>query len=115
MPTDRAIAADRALPRSASTAPSWRFDRLGASLAKLIAVAFVLLWSLGPIALIAVAAFTPERDIFAVGASAGWRPLKARTQPGRNTCNAPLTVISTLGTTTSSWEHGWRRCAGTGC
>jgi multiple sugar transport system permease protein len=74
VPTDRAIAADRALPRSASTAPSWRFDRLGASLAKLIAVAFVLLWSLGPIALIAVAAFTPERDIFAVGASAGWRP-----------------------------------------
>jgi multiple sugar transport system permease protein len=74
VPTDRTIAAERAIRRSVPTAPSWRLDRLLANLAKSIAVAFVLVWSLGPIALIAVAAFTPERDIFAVGSSAGWRP-----------------------------------------
>jgi multiple sugar transport system permease protein len=74
VPTDRAIAAEGAVLRPVSTAPSWRLDQIGANLAKVIAVAFVLLWSLGPIALIAVAAFTPERDIFAVGSSAGWRP-----------------------------------------
>jgi ABC-type sugar transport system, permease component len=41
-------------------------------LGKAVAVALVLAWSLGPIALIVTAAFTPERDIFATGV--GWRP-----------------------------------------
>ena len=40
-----------------------------------VAVALVLLWSLGPIAMIVFAAFTPERDIFAPGRSLlAWRP-----------------------------------------
>jgi multiple sugar transport system permease protein len=43
--------------------------------ARVLAVAVVLLWSLGPIAMIAFAAFTPERDIFASGRSLlAWRP-----------------------------------------
>lgn len=49
-------------------------ERIWVGLAKALAVALVLLWSIGPIALIAIAAFTPEREIFAVGSSAGWRP-----------------------------------------
>jgi multiple sugar transport system permease protein len=43
--------------------------------ARALAVVVVLLWSLGPIAMIAIAAFTPERDIFASGRSLlAWRP-----------------------------------------
>jgi multiple sugar transport system permease protein len=53
------------------------FGRLWGRLGRLVAVIFVLLWSIGPIALIAIAAFTPEQDIFAVGRSAGWRPTLA--------------------------------------
>lgn len=49
-------------------------DRIWAGIGKAVAIAVVLLWSVGPIALITVAAFTPEREIFAVGASTGWRP-----------------------------------------
>ena len=49
-------------------------DRLLRGLGKAIAVALVLVWSIGPIALIVIAAFTHEREIFAVGPSAGWRP-----------------------------------------
>ena len=45
----------------------------GAALGKAAALALVLIWSIGPIALIVMAAFTPERDIFAV-VSTGWRP-----------------------------------------
>jgi multiple sugar transport system permease protein len=47
-------------------------------LARALAVAVVLVWSLGPIALIALAAFTPEREIFATGhAWSTWRPTLA--------------------------------------
>lgn len=71
MPTDLALA-------RVTTAPlAWRFGRVWGHLGRLIAVIFVLLWSIGPIALIAIAAFTPEQDIFAVGKSAGWRPTLA--------------------------------------
>jgi multiple sugar transport system permease protein len=52
--------------------------RLAIRVAKAAAVAVVLLWSLGPIALIALAAFTPEREIFAAGhAWSAWRPTLA--------------------------------------
>jgi multiple sugar transport system permease protein len=47
-------------------------------LAKAAAVVLVLAWSLGPIALIALAAFTPERDIFSPTRSwATWHPTLA--------------------------------------
>jgi multiple sugar transport system permease protein len=42
--------------------------------ARLLAVAIILLWSLGPIALIFIAAFTPEQEIFAVRSTGGWHP-----------------------------------------
>jgi multiple sugar transport system permease protein len=49
--------------------------RLPIRLAKAAAVAAVLLWSLGPIVLIVMAAFTPEREIFSPTHSlAAWRP-----------------------------------------
>src|SRR5258706_15532000 len=52
--------------------------RLSTRLAKAAAVAVVLLWSLGPIALIVLAAFTPEREIFSPTHSfATWRPTLA--------------------------------------
>ena len=59
---------------AATRLPTWRFD-----LAWVVSPAgpppsSSCSWSLGPIALIVIAAFTPERDIFAVGPSAGWRP-----------------------------------------
>jgi multiple sugar transport system permease protein len=73
VPSDR-IALAPAPGRPAPAAEPWRLRRLAAAAGKLLAMAFVLLWSLGPIALIVVAAFTPEREIFAVGPSAGWRP-----------------------------------------
>ena len=62
--------------RSATAAEtSLRLRRLAGAGARAAAVLLVLVWSLGPIALIVVAAFTPERDIFAVGRSvAAWRP-----------------------------------------
>lgn len=47
--------------------------RFAIGVGKLAASAFILLWSIGPIALIAIAAFTPERDIFAVTRK-GWTP-----------------------------------------
>jgi multiple sugar transport system permease protein len=53
------------------------FGRLWGRLGRLIAVIFVLLWSIGPIAMIAIAAFTPEQDIFAVDRSTGWHPTLA--------------------------------------
>jgi multiple sugar transport system permease protein len=34
----------------------------------------VLVWSIGPIGMIVMAAFTPERDIFAIGSSTSWHP-----------------------------------------
>jgi multiple sugar transport system permease protein len=71
VPSDRIALASA---RPAPAAEPWRLRRLAAAAGKLLAMAFVLLWSLGPIALIVVAAFTPEREIFAVGPSAGWRP-----------------------------------------
>jgi multiple sugar transport system permease protein len=74
VPTDHALASGSAAsaPRRAETSLSLR--RFGAVLGKGIAVVMVLLWSIGPIAMIVSAAFTPEREIFAVGSSAGWRP-----------------------------------------
>jgi multiple sugar transport system permease protein len=51
---------------------AWR--RLAANIGKAIIVVLILVWSLGPIALIVSAALTPERDIFAVGATGPWRP-----------------------------------------
>jgi multiple sugar transport system permease protein len=51
-----------------------RLGSAGAALGKTVALALVLVWSLGPIAMIVTAAFTPERDIFAVGSSTGWHP-----------------------------------------
>jgi multiple sugar transport system permease protein len=59
MPTERA----RHLLRAAAV-----------GVGKAVVVALVLAWSIGPIALIAVAALTPERDIFAVGARGPWQP-----------------------------------------
>ncbi len=47
-----------------------RLSQLGRGLA----LALVLLWSLGPITMIVVAAFTPEKEIFSVTGSAGWQP-----------------------------------------
>ena len=49
-------------------------DRHLRALGKAMAVGFVLIWSIGPIALIVAAAFTHERDIFAVGPTGGWHP-----------------------------------------
>jgi multiple sugar transport system permease protein len=46
--------------------------RLLAHAGRFSAVALVLAWSLGPIALIALAAFTPEREIFSTARSTGW-------------------------------------------
>jgi multiple sugar transport system permease protein len=46
---------------------------LATALGKGVALLFILIWSIGPIALIAMAAFTPERDIFAATRT-GWRP-----------------------------------------
>jgi multiple sugar transport system permease protein len=74
VPSDRATTGEVALGHPASAAWSLRFDWFSITVAKTAAVILVLLWSIGPIALIVVAAFTPERDIFAVGASPGWRP-----------------------------------------
>src|SRR5256885_8328053 len=52
-----------------------RAHRLTIRLAKAVAVAAVLAWSLGPILLIVMAAFTPERDIFSPTRTlASWRP-----------------------------------------
>jgi len=48
--------------------------RFLARLGRAVALAFVLLWSVGPIALIVGAAFTPEKEIFSVTPQAGWRP-----------------------------------------
>jgi multiple sugar transport system permease protein len=55
-----------------------RVRRLSLRLAKAAALLAVLVWSLGPIALIVLAAFTPERDIFSPTHSlAAWRPTLA--------------------------------------
>jgi multiple sugar transport system permease protein len=48
-------------------------SRVAAAFGRATAVIVILLWSIGPIALILLAAFTPERDIFAAS-RAGWRP-----------------------------------------
>ncbi len=48
--------------------------RRAAGLGRLAALALVLVWSVGPIALIVVAAFTNEKEIFAFGARGPWRP-----------------------------------------
>jgi multiple sugar transport system permease protein len=62
-----------ARPTLAASAFPWR--RFAAAAGKALAAALILVWSIGPIALIAVSAFTPERDIFAVGRSVwAWRP-----------------------------------------
>jgi multiple sugar transport system permease protein len=75
VPSDRASTGLPATaPGAAARLPTWRFDLAWVVLGRAAAVILVLLWSLGPIALIVIAAFTPERDIFAVGPSAGWRP-----------------------------------------
>ena len=47
---------------------------IAVGLGKTAIVGLVLGWSIGPIALIAIAALTPERDIFAVGARGPWHP-----------------------------------------
>lgn len=46
--------------------------RMLANAGRAAAVALVLAWSLGPIALIVLAAFTPEREIFSAARSTGW-------------------------------------------
>jgi multiple sugar transport system permease protein len=48
--------------------------RRAGGLGRLAALALVLLWSVGPIALIVIAAFTNEKDIFAFGSRGPWRP-----------------------------------------
>src|SRR4051794_39155047 len=58
--------------RAAATPLSMR--RVAAALAKTFAVALILVWSVGPIAMIVMAAFTPERDIFSTGPATLWRP-----------------------------------------
>ncbi|WP_342364244.1 carbohydrate ABC transporter permease [Terrarubrum flagellatum] len=47
--------------------------RLATALGKIFAVTVILIWSIGPIALIFVASLTHERDIFAAARTA-WRP-----------------------------------------
>lgn len=55
-----------------------RRRQIAISIAKTLAVVLVLLWSLGPITMIVLAAFTPESDIFATGKSIwDWRPTLA--------------------------------------
>lgn len=41
---------------------------------RMAALALVAIWSIGPIAMIAIAAFTPEREIFASARGTPWRP-----------------------------------------
>jgi multiple sugar transport system permease protein len=73
VPSDHAIMADAAASRRTSGA-ALPLRRIAAILGKTLAVALILLWSVGPIAMIVKAAFTPERDIFAVGSAVAWRP-----------------------------------------
>ena len=52
-----------------------RGRRIAINIGRGLALAIVILWSLGPITMIMLAAFTPERDIFASGRSVlAWRP-----------------------------------------
>ena len=60
---------------SASTQPWLWGRRIAAKLGRGLALGIVMVWSLGPITLIVLAALTPERDIFASGRSVlAWRP-----------------------------------------
>lgn len=62
-------------PAHVRAARTLRIRRIAITMGKALAVALVMLWSLGPITMIVLAAFTPERDIFATGRSAlNWRP-----------------------------------------
>jgi multiple sugar transport system permease protein len=75
VPSDRIAAPAPALPRrtrprNVTLTPALFWSGMG----KTLAVTAILLWSIGPIALIAMAAFTPERDIFSVAPSTGWHP-----------------------------------------
>jgi multiple sugar transport system permease protein len=74
VPSDHAVAAGTAASRRQDREAALPLRRIGAILGKALAVAFILFWSIGPIAMIAKAAFTPERDIFAVGSLTAWRP-----------------------------------------
>jgi multiple sugar transport system permease protein len=48
--------------------------RAPAIIGKAIAAVVILVWSIGPIALIAIASITPERDIFSAAGAGAWRP-----------------------------------------
>lgn len=56
--------------------PPERLARLAMTAGKWLALAMLLVWSLGPIVLMVMAAFTPERDMFG-GAGARWNPTLA--------------------------------------
>ncbi len=52
--------------RKVAKRPAWRADRLAIGVGKAVAVGAILVWSLFPIAFIAMSAFKPGQDIFAV-------------------------------------------------
>ena len=67
MPSDQVSTGPAAFEHRIAGAASAPLRRIGAAFGKAVAVALVLVWSIGPITMIVMAAFTPERDIFAVG------------------------------------------------
>jgi multiple sugar transport system permease protein len=74
VPSERVIANGAAITRRHTKSAALPFRRIGAIFGKALAVAVILLWSVGPIAMIVTAALTPERDIFAVGSATVWHP-----------------------------------------
>jgi multiple sugar transport system permease protein len=72
VPSDQVSTGPTAFEHRIAGAASAPLRRIGAAFGKAVAVALVLVWSIGPITMIVMATSTPERDIFAVGSSTPW-------------------------------------------